>query len=96
MRKFWFMTFAAQPFLLDNAVTQETIGEGVSFHREWAQVRKTLRYSNGVFHVVHVGKSLEKWIFFLQIFNKVEIFIKSQTSQNVLFIALRELHSYTL
>ena len=27
MRKFWFMTFAAQPFLLDNAVTQETIGE---------------------------------------------------------------------
>ena len=66
MRKFWFMTFAAQPFLLDNAVTQETTGEGVSFPREWAQVRKTLTYSNGVFYVVHVGKSLEKWIFFFK------------------------------
>ena len=32
----------------------------------WAQVRKTLRYSNRVFRVVHVGKSLEKWIFFFK------------------------------
>ena len=55
MRKFWFMTFAAQPFLLDNAVTQETIGERMS--------------------------ASEKVDFFLQIFNKVEIFIKRKQSK---------------
>ena len=42
-------------------------------------MRKTLRYSNEVFHVVPVGKSQEKWIFFLQIFKKGENFHQKET-----------------
>ena len=38
---------------------------------------------------MRVGKSLEKWIFFLQIFIKVEIFIKGIQSKGVRLFARR-------